>query len=72
MRRSVKKVSALLAVALLLTLLAPMAGAADVRLSSQALKVNGQAVPCGAYNIDGSNYLEPPVSPLLDFTPVMP
>ena len=56
MRRSVKKVSALLAVALLLTLLAPMAGAADVRLSSQALKVNGQAVPCGAYNIDGSNY----------------
>ena len=56
MRGSVKRVSALLAVALLLTLLAPMAGAADVRLSSHTLKVNGQTVPCGAYNIDGSNY----------------
>ncbi len=56
MRGTVKRVSALLAVALLLTLLAPMAGAADVRLSSHTLKVNGQTVPCGAYNIDGSNY----------------
>ena len=52
----VKKAAAILAAALLLTLFAPAAGAADLRLSSQTLRVNGRAVSCGAYNIDGSNY----------------
>ena len=46
-----------LLLALLLSLALP-AGAADVRLSSQALNVNGAAVSCAAYNIDGSNYFK--------------
>ncbi len=58
MTGALKRTAVLLAAALLLMLLAPMAGAADVRLSSQTLKVNGQTVQCGAYNIDGSNYFK--------------
>ncbi len=58
MNRLTKNAAALLAVALLLTLFAPMAGAAEVRLSSQALKVNGREVLCSAYNIDGYNYFK--------------
>ena len=54
----IRKAAALLAAVLLLTLLAPMAGAAEVRLSSQALKVNGREVLCSAYNIDGYNYFK--------------
>ena len=49
------------AVALLLTLLLALAlpaRAADIRLSSQVLTVNGQTVRCAAYNIDGSNYFK--------------
>ena len=47
-----------LAAALLLSLIpgAGAAGAAEVCLSSQTLKVNGRQVRCTAYNIDGSNY----------------
>ncbi len=56
MGRSMKKTAAFLVSVLLLTLFAPLAGAADVRLSSQALRVNGVPVRCDAYNIDGSNY----------------
>ncbi len=41
MTGALKRTAVLLAAALLLMLLAPMAGAADVRLSSQTLKVNG-------------------------------
>ena len=53
-----KRVSALaLLIALLLALTMP-AGAADIRLSTQTLKVNGQTVLCGGYNIDGSNYFK--------------
>lgn len=51
-----RKAAALLAAVLLLSLFAPPAGAAEVRLSTQALKVNGAEVRCCAYNIDGSNY----------------
>ena len=51
-----RKAAALLAAVLLLSLFAPPAGAAEVRLSTQALKVNGVEVRCCAYNIDGSNY----------------
>ena len=58
MGRLVKRAAALLAAVLALTLLAPMAGAADMRLSSQTLVVNGVPVTCGAYNIDGSNYFK--------------
>ena len=58
MRKGMKKAAALLAAVLLLSLLAPMAGAADVRLSTQTLKVTGQTVYCDAYNIDGSNYFK--------------
>ncbi len=52
----IKRTAALLAAALMLTLFAPMAGAADVRLSSQTLLVDGREVRCDAYNIDGYNY----------------
>ena len=58
MRKGMKKAAALLAAVLVLSLLAPMAGAADVRLSTQTLKVNGKTVYCDAYNIDGSNYFK--------------
>ena len=53
-----KKTAAIMAAVLTLMLFAPMAGAADVRRSSQALEVNGQEVRCEAYNIDGSNYFK--------------
>ena len=52
-----KKTAAIMAAVLALMLFAPMAGAADVRRSSQALEVNGQEVRCEAYNIDGSRQL---------------
>ena len=58
MGRFLRKMAAALAAALLLGLLSPMAGAADVRLSTQTLKVNGVTVFCDAYNIDGSNYFK--------------
>ena len=58
MGKRIKNTAALLAAVLLLTVFAPITGAADVRLSSQTLKVNGQTVRCGAYNIDGSNYFK--------------
>ena len=58
MRKTGKSFAALLAAVLLLTLLAPMARAANVCLSRQALKVNGVSVQCTAYNIDGSNYFK--------------
>ena len=56
MGRGMKRAAALLAAVLLLTLFAPLAGAADMQLSSQTLVVNGAAVSCDAWNIDGSNY----------------
>ena len=58
MRGFMKRAAAFLAAALMLTLFAPKAGAANVRLSSQTLKVNGVPVRCRAYNIDGSNYFK--------------
>jgi hypothetical protein len=58
MGKLMKKAAAVLAAVLMMTLLAPMAGAADVCLSRQALKVNGVPVRCAAYNIDGSNYFK--------------
>ncbi len=56
LHRVVKNAAVLLAAAILLSLFAPLAGAAEVRLSTQALKVNGASARCDAYNIDGSNY----------------
>jgi lysophospholipase L1-like esterase len=52
-----KRITALLLTLLLLLGLTP-ALAADVRLSSQALTVDGQSRSCDYYNIDGSNYFK--------------
>lgn len=52
-----KKLTALLLVLLLLPGLIS-ASAADVRLSSQALTVDGQSAECDYYNIDGFNYFK--------------
>ena len=54
-----KLLAILLAVCLLLTLGIPaFAGAETTVLSSQKLTVNGKAVNCEKYNVDGSNYFK--------------
>ena len=53
-----KRAASIILLLTLLLALALPAGAADIRLSSQTLKVNGQTVQCSAYNIDGSNYFK--------------
>ena len=49
-------VSILLVLVLALTLV-PMAGAAEVRPSDQKFTMDGKAVNCAAFNIDGYNYV---------------
>ena len=49
-------VSILLVLVLALTLV-PMAGAAEVRPSDQKFTMDGKAVTCAAFNIDGYNYV---------------
>ena len=53
-----KRSLALLLVLLLLAGFMPAALAADVRLSSQALTVDGRSVTCEYYNIDDNNYFK--------------
>ena len=47
-----------LALALLFSLALPALAEDDVRLSPQNLEVDGKAVACEKYNIDGSNYFK--------------
>ena len=53
-----KRTLSLLLVLLLLAGLSTAAHAEDVRLSSQALTVDGRSVACEYYNIDGYNYFK--------------
>ena len=53
-----KKPLALILVLLLLAGLAPAARGENVRLSSQALTVDGRSADCEYYNIDNSNYFK--------------
>ena len=54
-----KHIAAVLILVLALTAcLAPMAAATEVSLSTQNLTVDGKAVNCEKYNIDGSNYFK--------------
>ncbi len=48
----------LLVLVLLLSLLPVGAAAADVQVSRQNLRVDGKAIQCEKYNIDGSNYFK--------------
>ncbi len=53
-----RTLSLLLILVLMLTLIPVGAAAADVQVSRQNLRVNGVAVQCEKYNIDGSNYFK--------------
>ena len=55
---NMKRTLSLLLVLLLLAGLSTAAHAEDVRLSSQALTVDGRSVACEYYNIDGYNYFK--------------
>ena len=55
-RGPAKAAAFLLSLVILVSLFSPGARAAEVKRSTQALKVNGCPVSCSAYNIDGSNY----------------
>lgn len=56
--RAMKRSLSLLLVLLLLAGFASVAHGEDVRLSSQALTVDGRSVTCEYYNIDGYNYFK--------------
>lgn len=54
-----KHIAVVLALVLAFSIcLMPMAAAAEISLSSQNLTVDGKAVNCEKYNIDGSNYFK--------------
>ena len=58
MKKRFRVLACLTLLALVLSLPALGAGETDMQLSTQTLKVNGSAVSCPGYNIDGSNYFK--------------
>ena len=58
MKKRFRVLACLTLLALVLSLPALGAGETDMHLSTQTLKVNGSAVSCPGYNIDGSNYFK--------------